>query len=678
MRGAMSQCLRQTRSWLSLALVLHCGIMAGASARNPEKPADLTQLSLEDLLNTEVTTASKKEQKLAHTAAAVYVISAEDIERAGVTSVPEALRLAPGVEVAQINSDQWAISIRGFNNQFSNKLLVLIDGRTIYFPTFSGVLWNTEDLGLEDIERIEVIRGPGASVWGANAVNGVINIITKSTKDTHGGLISATAGTHDQALAGLRFGGAAGGIGYRLSLRYAERGPFANSMGSGHDRWNLQRANLRSDWNPSKADTLLFEGDLFQTAARDTIHIPLAEPPYSAAINDPWYYSGGSGLLRWKHVMAGGSEDTLQGFYDRTHAGAAGFLDITNLTFDVDFQQQARLLSRNEVVWGLGIRRVVESTTGSFGLFFIPANLTTKLFSGFGQDEITLVRNHLWLTLGSKLEHNDYTGIEIQPTLRLLWTPNARHSFWISGSRAARTPSSYEDRVRYIAGILPGENNTVNVQQVFGNQSFEAERFLVCELGYRTQLSSRLSLDSTLFYSKYSNVSSELPGQPFLNPSLLPNAIVLPLLSTNEVRGHSEGLELSARYAATSYWTLTGSYSWLRLRDGAFISSPTTIAVLPPGNDPAHQTQFHSYLTILRGVELDGSAYYTGGLVASGVPPYTRVDAHLAWSPLERLKLSAGLQNLLTPRHTEFIDPISYVLFTQVRRSFYGKAVWRF
>jgi iron complex outermembrane receptor protein len=654
-------------------------------------PRDLSEMSVEDLLSVRVITAAKKEQKVGRTASAVYVITAEDIERSGLTSVPEVLRLAPGLEVARINSNTWAISIRGFNSQFSNKLLVLIDGRSVYSPNFSGVLWNVQDLLLEDIERIEIIRGPGAAVWGANAVNGVINIITKSPLHSQGGLLTATGGSYDQALAGVRYGGHIGDAAFRLSARYALRGTLAapnEGPGSNHDRWDLQRGSFRADWSSSQRNKFLFEADLYQSPAGATAYLPVLGPPFSTSDNALWYYSGGSLLARWKHLSSNSVESTWQAFYDRSHEGSTGFYGTTDTTCDVDFQQQARLRNRHEVVWGMAVRVVSEATSGSFFFSYIPTGVTTKLFSGFAQDDIALVPERLWLTVGSKFEHNDYTGAEIQPNVRLLWTPHPKHSTWLAFSRAVRSPSLVEERINGSLAAFPAEGGIPGLLRLLGNPRFGSETAYSYEAGYRTAVERRVSIDLAVFYTDYRRLSGILPDTPF--PELVPEPphLVAPIILGNYLSGHGAGVEAAAKLSLTQRWKLTGSYSWLHLRTSSDEAYPGAVSTYPDGANPEHQFQMHSQFDLPRNVQLDLGTYYTGrlhlpavpagNLPESSIPSYTRLDGRIAWSPAERLRLSAVAQDLLTPRHLEFIGFAIPVVAGEVRRSFYGKAEWRF
>jgi len=678
-RWARASCLA-VLCWLPLAAVT-----APAQQNSP----DLSQMSIEDLLNVEITSASKKQQKLSQTAAAVYVITTEDIARSGFSSIPEVLRLAPGVEVAQINSSIWAISIRGFNGEFSNKLLVMIDGRTIYSPNFSGVLWNAEDLPLDDVERIEVIRGPGAAVWGANAVNGVINIISKSAKDTQGGLISAEAGNYEQA-GGVRYGTQWGGAAIRFSSKYAVRGTLDEdgAATSNYDRWDLQRAGFRADWPESSANNFTFEGDLYQSETGVNEDLSVLTPPYVSVANFPWYYSGGSIMARWQHLDAGGSQITGQVFYDRSHNGGTGAYGVTDNTLDFDFQQQVRLGGRHEIVWGLGARLVEEDTNPSSFLEWVPDNKDTRLVSGFVQDEIALVPRRLWLTVGSKLEHDTYTGLEVEPDVRLLWALHPRHIMWGAVSRSVRLPSSLEERVQSTIAVIPTPQGIADLLQSQGTTQFEAETALSYEAGYRVQATQHLYLDVTGFYTNYQRLLSGLVGNSSLIFNPPPPHLLTSVALGNDIEGHGTGTELEATYLILKSWQLKGSYSWLGQRTRPIPADPTATAAYPDGANPEHQFQVHSSFDLRHNVQFDTSAYYVSSLslpiIGAGNPPpqkvprYTRLDGRLAWSPLERVELSVGAQNLLRPRQLEFLDVDFPVAAGQVRRSYYGKVEWRF
>jgi iron complex outermembrane recepter protein len=684
--GHARLCQARQRWVVSVCFLWICCLRPAAAQ---QAPADLTQMSLEDLLSVQVTTAGKKEQKLGQTAAAVYVITAEEIERSGLTSIPEVLRLAPGVAVAQVNSSVWAISIRGFNSRYSDKLLVLVDGLTVYSATFSQVLWNVQDLPLDDVERIEVIRGPGASVWGANAVDGVINIITRNANETQGGLLSVTAGTHDSTLAGLRYGWRAGSnAAFRVSAQYINESSLTEfSGGSNHDHWDLDRASARTDWSPSGQNHFLFEGNLYQSGAAETREQAILEPPFDQITNGPSIYSGGDLLVRWKHESAGGSETVLQAFYDRSHQQYPE-IGATEDTFDLDFLHRIHLGNRHDLVWGLGARAVNLQTRGTFSTAFYPPATTIKLFSGFLQDEVALLAGRLRLTLGTKLEHNDYSGAEIQPDIRLLWQVRSQHTLWMAVSRAVRSPSILEEGAQVNALAFPGPGGLPVVTAVVGHAGLDSEKLVAYEAGYRAQPASFLSLDLATFYNRYDKLSSGTPGDPVLENSANGPYFLLPIVLGNGSRADGAGLEIAATYNLQKVWQFSGSYSWLRLRYQQVPGEPSDIESFSAGATPQHQFQIHSYLALLHQLQFDTSLYFVGRLAEqagavtleeqSVVPRYTRLDVHLGWLLKENVSLSAGLQNLLSPRHLEFGEDIVPMVPTEAGRSCYGKVAWRF
>jgi iron complex outermembrane receptor protein len=678
-----SRRLRLSRAGLLLTL------LAGVCLAQ-QKAADLTQLSLEDLLNVQVTTASKKEQKLAQIPAAVCVITADDIARSGLTSIPEVLRLAPGVDVAQISSSVWAIAIRGFNSRYSNKLLVLVDGRTVYSATFSQVLWNVQDLPLDDVERIEVIRGPGAVLWGANAVDGVINIITRNANDTQGGLLSVTGGSHDSALASLRYGWHTGpNAAFRFSTQYVDRSPVATPSGaSDNDRWDLQRADFRGDWSPSQRNGFMFEGNLDQSHAWETNEQAVLGPALVEITNGPSVYSGGDMLFRWKHELEGGSETTLQAFYDRNHEQYPT-IGTTDDTFDLDFQHHLHLLKRHDVVWGGEARVVREQTRGTFSLGFDPPNTTINLFSGFVSDEATLFNDRLRVTVGSKFERSAYSGLAVQPDIRLLWAPRPRHTLWMAVSCAVRSPARLEEGAHANGLAVPGPGGLPLLAVVVANPNFDSEKLIAYEAGYRVQATRRVSLDLATFYNHYTELSSGEPQNPILQGGDTATPYLeLPVELGNKSRAHSTGVEITGHYRVRPFWDLSGSYSFLHLRYQHAPGATVGVESFDAGASPENQFQLHSYFSLLRHLSLNNSLYRVGRLLENSqipifaerplVPSYTRLDLDLAWRLKENLQASAGLQNLLDPRHLEFGEDITPMVPAEVRRSYYGKLVWRF
>ncbi len=468
------------RRILQVLRVVLCGLLLGLLATRvwgQSKRTDLGDASLESLMNMQVTSASKSPEKLAQVAAAMYVITQEDIRRSGGTSIAELLRMVPGLDVAQINGSTWAISSRGFNDRFANKLLVLIDGRTVYTPLFTGVLWDAQDTLLEDIERIEVIRGPGASLWGANAVNGVINIITKHPRDTQGGLVTAGAGDQERGFGAVRYGAKTGDSGfYRFFAKSFRRGASADALGQdAGDDWYMLRGGFRSDWTLTPRDSLTVQGDIFNGNSGQVVpEIRSLAPVVVGNFPGRNIISGGDVLARWSRTISPRSETSLQVYYDRSDRDLIVFKELRD-TVDVDFQHHLAVGARHDIIWGLGYRFTTDQTQGSLTVSFNPASRGDNLNSAFLQDEISLVPDRLRLTVGIKVEHNDYNGSSVQPDFRLLWTPHPAHALWGAVSRAIGTPGRANSDTRYNASVFPGPGGVPIMVFLLGNPQEEAE-----------------------------------------------------------------------------------------------------------------------------------------------------------------------------------------------------------
>src|SRR5437660_2958158 len=547
-----------------LAGFLAVVVAATTVAQTSRSVPDVTALSMEDLMNMQVTSVSKRTQKVADAAAAVFVITQEDIRRSGARSIPEALRLAPGLEVARIDSNKWAIASRGFNGRFDNKLLVLIDGRSVYTPLFSGVYWNVQDVMLEDIDRIEVIRGPGATLWGANAVNGVINIISKKAKSTQSTVVTAGAGTEERGSGGVRYGSKIGDTSYRAYGKYFNWGPSLYSNGTtAHDGWDALRGGFRADWTPAGSNSLTLQGDIYQSKYGETLTVPSLNAPYSNTFPNNGKYSGGNILGRWNRSSEGSSM-SLQMYYDNTTISDNSLFGDHQNIFDTDFHHGFHVGDSQQFVWGLGYRSIRDRNDSSFSVSLQPNQLTLNPFSAFIQDEISLVDKRLRLTFGSKFEHNDFTGFEVQPNARLLWTLTPNQSVWTAVSRAVRTPALTDEGLRLNSAVVPPAtpaNPTPfpAVVAVFGSHQFQSEDLLAYEVGYRVQATNSFSADIATFYNNYSNLRTAEPGAPFLEGSPAPTDIVIPFVAANKMSGGTYGLELFADWRVAHQCRLVGS-----------------------------------------------------------------------------------------------------------------------
>jgi iron complex outermembrane receptor protein len=647
-------------------------------AQGPQNVPDVTTLSVEDLMDMQVTSVSKHKQKLADAAAAVFVLTQEDIRRSGATSIPEALRLVPGLEVARIDENKWAIGSRGFNGRFSNKLLVLIDGRSVYTPLFSGVYWNIQDVMLEDLDRIEVIRGPGATLWGANAVDGVINIITKPAASTQSGIVTAGGGTQERGSGGARYGSTIGNnTHYRIYGKYFDWGPSNFASGAtAHDGWNALRGGFRTDWTPAGPNSLTIEGDLYRSNYDETLTVPSLTAPYSSTFPNSGVYSGGNILGRWNHATEGGSM-SLQMYYDNTTTvDNSLFVDHQN-TFDVDFQDGFHVGDSHQIVLGLGYRSIHDRNDPSFTVSLQPNHVSLNLFNAFIQDEISLVDNRLKLTLGSKLEHNTFTGFEIEPNARLLWALTPNQSVWTAVSRAVRTPALTEQGLRLNSQVIP-PGTPANpapfpaVVAVFGSPQFNSEDLLAYELGYRVQATSTVSFDIATFYNNYSNLRSAEPGTPFLEGSPAPTDIVVPLVAENKMSGGTYGVELFADWKLLPKWRVTGSYSYLQMDIHKNSNSQDPTADNPNGSSPRHQWYVRSSADLPKHFDLDTTLRFVDHLPSLNLPSYYSLDAHLGWRPVKNLELSIGGQNLLDNQHLEFLPDFVNTSPTVVKRSIFG------
>jgi len=661
-------------------LLLDCGALQAQTPQTQKTfqsaPSDLTQVSIENLMNVEVTSVSKKEQKLSQVATAIFVITAEDIRRSGATNIPDLLRMVPGLNVAQINSNTWAISARGFNFQFASKLLVLIDGRAVYTPLFGGVNWDTQDVPLEDIQRIEVIRGPGGAVWGANAVNGVVNIITKKAADTPGVLVTSGGGTQALEFGTLQYGGKiAGSTSYRIFTRYQNNNHLTDLSGQdGEDGWHVLHGGFRADTNLSRRDTLTTQGDVYTGSEGAIIVHSIFSPPDNVNAERLTTLSGGNILSRWSHIFSNRCDTTLQFYFDEYRRGGPSAIDVRD-TIDFDFQNHVVLGNRQDLTWGMGYRHSVDDTEGTVDQTLVPLDSSRQLFNLFVQDQITLKSNRTYLYLGTKLENSYFTGFELQPSVHLAWTPRAYRMFWAGVSRASRTPARRDVGLDAVLAALPGPSEVA----LLGNPTIKSEHVIAYELGYRAQPAERFSIDLTVFVNTYHNLESTEPLPPVIDTDSVPPILIHPKLLDNKLHGTTNGVEASLKWQVTNHWTISPSYSFLQmhLRTDA-TSLDTTSVVDAEGSNPTHQAQLRSHLELWRGLAWDGNAYFVGRLRAQSVPSYVRLDSQVTWRLEESVSLSVVGQNLVRDHHVEFNDAFQSVNSSQIKRSAYAKLTWRF
>jgi len=673
--------------WVVFGILLFTALIVGVSeaaeANSTEgtdnSDIDFTQFSLEELKSVKITSASKMPENLSEIPAAVFVITQDDIRRSGATSIPEALRMAPGVEVARVSATEWAVNMRDLNQLFANKLLVLMDGRSIYSHLASGVYWDIQDTVLEDIDRIEVIRGPGAALWGVNAVNGVINIITKKAADTQGGEVTALGGT-EEGVGTARYGDAFANEGhYRIYAKYFDRGSLFQRDApiqddSANSDWQSGRGGALMEWKPNgDRDNIFLQGEVFKNRYTAEIPVLTNDAPHVRQIQDTSRAKGGHVLSRWTRTFSEKSDSVLQFFYDYYDKDIE-YANVQANTLDLDFQHRFPFRDRHELIWGLNYRLILDRFQNSEELILDPDEETLQYYSAFVQDRIRIV-DRLNLTLGAKFEHNDYTGWEIQPSARLLWNPDDRHAFWGAVSRAARVPSRVEHDGMVQEVALPDPLASIQVPVVYrgmGDNRLEAETLVAYEVGYRFQPASSLWFDTTAFYNDYEDLIAyrydhdgkiEVKGAPY---------VIVPLHFDNSLRGESFGVELAAYWQATAFWLLQGSYTFLETNlNPDLLDTGENETYLIPASNPRNQISLRSALNITPQLELDLWFRYVDRLNENNVDEYTSLDARLAYRPTDRLELSVVGQNLLEPRHAEFSS-------IEVERSIYLKADWCF
>lgn len=656
---------------LATSLVTSCFILVASSA----SAADVIDSKAFD---SQIFSLSKKKENAFDAPSATYVLSSEEIRRSGATSIPESLRLVPGLQVARIDGNKWAISARGFNGQFSNKLLVMIDGRIIYTPVFSGVLWDVQDYVMEDIDRIEVVKGPGGTIWGANAVNGVINIITKNAAQTQGAYVSQIIGNQDKSITEVRYGGeTASKDSYRLYAKRISRGALDkyNTKTSNDDTNNQERAGFRYDITSIKDSTISLHGDAYSGTAQNYFS--------NTTLNNPNRNDkdsrGGNIVLNWDKKLSAKSNFTLNTYfdYDQFHIP---ILQRSARTYDIDFQHFYNFSKQNQFIWGLGYRRVDDDieeskiVTGGLTPFnYTPDNMNSYVYSGFIQDKIGLIADELYLTIGSKFINNNFTGFEYMPNAKLAYYPSRNQTLWASVSRAVRTPTRNDDGLTLMGGA----------QQ--GSTSYHSEDLIAYEVGYRVKPTSKTSIDISTFFNRYNSLRTfekTSPGKYTI---------------ANNGFGESYGFEVSTKWQVNESWKLEASYDYMKtdLHIEGFSTDSTSSSSLQllEGQTPQSNFKLKSFYNITPKLEFDNILYYVSGMplsgvtsnnattgrltAASGMPSYFRFDTRLGYLPTKHLDLSVGIQNLFNQVHSEF-RAATFNNRTEIGRTIYAKVVWQY
>lgn len=650
----------------SLILTMCLAIASGSSHANVKKDS----VAAFNPFNPQIFSLSKKKENAFDAASATYVLSSEDIRRSGSTSIPEALRLVPGLQVARMDGNKWAISSRGFNRQFSNKLLVMIDGRTLYTPLFSGVVWDIQDYVIEDIDRIEVVRGPGGTIWGANAVNGIINIITKSAVRTQGFYASQIIGDEDKSITEVRYGGkTASDDEYRV---YAKK-----TIRDGVDRYDDQvdngdgnrqdRAGFRYDISSIKDSKFSIHGDVFSGTASNYF------TSYSNPNKNDKTSRGANVVVNWDKKISRKSSFILNSYFDYDEFSIPVLSRSAN-TLDVDFQHFYNFSKDNQFIWGLGYRQVADKikesdSNGYIPIGYEPDHRNDQLFTAFVQEKFGLISDVLYLTVGSKFEKNDFTGFEYQPNARLAYYPSRNQTVWSSISRAVRTPTRGESDINL-------KHHQANLTLNKGSNTYDSEELLAYEVGYRIKPTTKTLIDVTGFYNDYDNLRT-LEGSP---PT-----------TANMGEGESYGLEITSKWQVNNDWRLEASYDYLKLNlhisdastDDETILKDADALEIAEGQSPEHQFKIRSFYTISPKVEFDNIMYYVDNLdqgvtrTSTGLPSYIRFDTRLGYLPSRNLDLSFGVKNLFDQRHTEFKAALANSR-TEVGRTVYVKAVWQY
>lgn len=643
-RSSPGRCPSQVAA-IALALAILPGQQAWAAA-------DLANLSFEELANIRITSVSKRDENLADAAASVFVITHDDIRRSGATSLPDALRLAPNLHVAQVSANAYAISARGFNGSSANKLLVLIDGRSVYTPLFAGVFWDVQNVLLEDVDRIEVISGPGGTLWGTNAVNGVVNVITRSAANTQGGLATVGGGNRESSSA-LRYGGALGEDGsYRVYGKYGERRPTETARGSPvDDASRMAQGGFRIDWARAD-DQLMLQGNVYDGAE--------GQPEPGSIVTGPKFPLGGiqlSGvnlLSRWERTLDRDGRLSLQFYYDGTQRDVPPFFSEKLDIVDLQFQHALPRQGMHAPVWGAEYRYGMDRVSNSAIIAFLPAQLDQRWVSLFGQDEMSL-RDDLRLTLGARFERNDYTGLEFLPNARLAWKLAPGHLLWGAASRTVRAPSRLDRDV-----VVPGKPPYL----LIGGPEVRSEVAKVYELGYRGQPNPRLSFAATLFHSDYDRLrTQEINREP------------LYVVYANNMEGRSTGIEMWSTYQVTADWRLSAGYTAQKERLELKPGSNDQAALLNLDRDPSHKWILRSSLNLTKESEADLTVRRVAALSNPQVPAYTAVDLRYGWNPRPDLEFSVTAQNLGSKGHGEFTNILTR---SQLQPSAFFKALVRF
>jgi iron complex outermembrane receptor protein len=644
-------------------------LLGAAGPQDDQEARDAAELDLEQLANVDikVTSASKKSERLNTAPAAIYVITGEEIRRGGFSNIPEALRTVPGLYVAQEDSHSWIVAARGFSYAFNNKMLVLLDGRLLYQPLFGGVYWDTIDPPLDEIDRIEVIRGPGGTLWGANAVNGVINIISKKATDSQGWSVNTSAGIYELYKASIRYGGQ---IRTRLSYRMYGQALYGDASvdgtgASSQNPWNLNQGGTRLDWQLTPKDTLTFDGQGYRGTVNTTeLNFSSPTAPSAIELQQNVIMKGGHLLGRWSHNFSERSSSDTLGY-----CSWFGRVDIlggdTRHTCDLEIQHDFKFSKRHSLIWGGSILTTADTPSNTFEISYSPPQRRDTTYSMFGQYELSLLPNKLRLISGAKIEHNAYTGFEIQPQIRGVWTPNRATTIWGAVSRAVREPDQLNSTTNLKVLQFNGGPLPVFVA-IVGNPALRSEALRAYELGFRYQPFHRLSLDVAAFYNSYENlIQSDAIGAPVI----FSDHIQIPIPFVNLGPGQTHGLEIAAKVIPVSHWSITSGITEIR---GTSTGGGTQGVITP-----RHILNVQSRVDLTRYLNFDTAYYYTNALPELGLHTWNRVDVGLSTRQFNGFTFSAWGRNLQSEHHLENNSSEPYFPAGEIRRALVLKLSWQ-
>lgn len=632
----------------------------------------LKSMSLEQLGKIEVTTVSKEPQEVWNTAAAIYVITQDDIRRSGATNIPEALRLAPGVEVARITADEYAVGIRGFNSRLSRYVLVLIDGRTVYTTLTAGTYWETQDTFIDDVDRIEVIRGPGGTMWGPNAVNGVINIITKNAGETTGVRGNAGGGNAKQEFGAVRYGSANGrGLAYRAYVQGFGWAPEYHADGNNYDDWHSGQGGFRMDWDRHGRDTWRLQGDVYGQDFGERVAAATYNPPANYDLSGDATLYGGNILGSWRRAQGEGRDVNVEAYYAHDTRNELNFGDIRN-AMDVDFTDRFPL-SHQELSWGGTLRASHGNEVELYsGLTFTPPHRTDQLYQGFVQDEIALAPNRMSLIAGAKVLKTNYTGVLGEPDVRLLYTPTTTQTLWAAYTHTVRTPADVE-RDFNLSSFLGYSSGLPVMARFSANPNFRSEQLNGYELGYRASAGPKFYVDLTSFYNHYGDAFSEdLVRAPYVETNPAPTHDLIPAQFGNGLVATTSGGEIAPEWQPANWWRVGGWYSFLAMHvKKGKNSQDIGSAPAEQGSSPEHQALIENGFDLPRSFGVDTYVRYVSALPGISVPSYWTGDARIRWSAAHRVGFTVAGQNLFQPHHVEFsYDPGPPV---GIRRSVYAE-----